>query len=116
MDLGARCPDWVMPNADAAGYYRWSMPAYGLARLMGAGWSHLTERERLSVADDLTAAYAAGTADGPTVFGALARFASDDSRDVAEAPMGLVDFARFELAGTDLERASVARFGERLYR
>ena len=25
LELGDVCPSWVMPNADAAGYYRWSL-------------------------------------------------------------------------------------------
>src|SRR5438552_11758247 len=30
------CPQWLIPNADASGYYRWSLAREDLARLSGA--------------------------------------------------------------------------------
>ncbi len=116
IDLGERCPDWVMPNAHSAGYYRWTMPAEDIARLTGAGWRHLDERERLGVADNLAAAYQAATLDGPAVFANAARFASDDSRYIATQPMGLLSFARDHIASDDEERGRVEAFAERTYR
>jgi alanyl aminopeptidase len=112
--LGDDCPDWVMPNADAAGYYRWSMPAEDLSRLMDDGWEHLTERERLSVADNLVAAFAADTADAADVFGTFAQIARDDSRAVATEPMGLVSWTREHLVDED-GREAVEEWAEGLY-
>ncbi|MEZ4336916.1 MAG: M1 family metallopeptidase [Sandaracinaceae bacterium] len=116
IDLGERCPDWVMPNAHAAGYYRFTMPPEDIARLTGAGWRHLDARERLGVGDSLTSAYAAGTLDAAAVLGNAARFAADESRYVAVEPMGLLAFARDHVATTDDERARVSAFAERTYR
>jgi len=116
IDLGETCPDWVMPNADSAGYYRWTMSPEDTARLTGAGWRHLTERERLGTADNLTAAFQAATLDASAVFANAARFAADDSRYVALQPMGLLSFARDHLATDDEQRGHVSAFAERTYR
>lgn len=116
IDLGAQCPEWVMPNADAAGYYRWSLPAEGVDHLMSRGWARLTERERVSVADNLGAAFAAGTMDTPTVFSTFERLASDDTRHASNVPMGLVGWARDHWAANDAARGRVQNFGAGLYR
>ncbi len=116
IDLGERCPDWVMPNARAAGYYRFTMPPEDIARLTGAGWRQLDARERLSVADALSSAYSAATLEAPAVLGNAGRFAADEARYVAVEPMGLISFAREQVATDDAERARVAAFAERTYR
>ncbi len=107
------CPAWVMPNADAAGYYRWSMPAEDVERLMGA-WARLTDRERLSVADNLGAGFDAGTIEAATVLGAYERIAADEARAVATQPMGLLGWARVQLV-PEAARGALQRFAERLY-
>ncbi|MBX3273200.1 MAG: M1 family metallopeptidase [Sandaracinaceae bacterium] len=116
IDLGPRCPDWVMPNAGAAGYYRWTLPREDVARLTGAGWRHLDARERLSVADALSAAYHAGTLDAAAVLGSAPRLAADGARYVALEPMGLLSFAHDHVARDEAERARVEAFAERTYR
>jgi len=116
IDLGERCPDWVMPNADATGYYRWTMPAEDVQRLTGRGWRRLTARERLSVADNLSAAYEAATLDAPAVFANVQRFAADEERYVATSPMGLLSFASEHVATDDAERGRVEAFAARAYR
>ncbi|HJL14497.1 MAG TPA: M1 family metallopeptidase [Sandaracinaceae bacterium LLY-WYZ-13_1] len=114
VDLGESCPDWVMPNADAAGYYRWSLPAEGVERLMEDGWARLSERERLSVADNLVAAFAADTVEAADVFEAFDRIARDDSRAVATAPTGLISWTREHVLEED-GRGEVEAWAERLY-
>jgi len=39
--LGA-CPAWVLPNADASGYYHWSLPPGDLRKLTGAAYRRLS--------------------------------------------------------------------------
>src|SRR5207249_92764 len=55
------CPDWVMPNADGAGYYKWGMSQTNLNQLRNSGMRDLTVREELSLADSAMAAFANGT-------------------------------------------------------
>ncbi len=88
---GEACPDWVMPNADAAGYYRWTEPPELLERLRTSGLSALTVPERMSVADNLAAAFAAGRTPAADVLASLEPLARDDARHVATAPIGLIE-------------------------
>ena len=75
------CPDFVMPNADGAGYYRFSLDAKGQAALQ-ANFDKLNEFEQRAFADSITAAYAAGAIDTP----AFLRAAADLSRRRWPAP------------------------------
>jgi alanyl aminopeptidase len=97
LNLGDRCPDWVLPNTDAAGYYRWSLPAQDLASLRSRGYSRLSVRERISLADNIAAAMRAGTlafADGLLALEPVAR---DPDPEVAEEPIGLLRSAHDDL-------------------
>ena len=108
------CPAWVMPNADGAGYYRFALPANALEQLTGAGWSQLSARERLAVADSLGAGFAAATLPASDMLGTLALLAADPSRPIAVAPMPVVRFAREHLVAAEL-RPRVERFAGALY-
>ena len=114
IDLGESCPEWVMPNADAAGYYRYAMPADDVARLMRTGWRHLTEREKLSVANNLAAGFSADAIEAATVFATFDQIAADDSRAVATEPMGLIRFTRDHLA-TEERVPTLERWASGLY-
>ena len=86
---GRGCPAWVMPNADAAGYYRWSLaPADGKRLAQAAGL--LGERERMSFAESLGAAFARASMPVGDVLDALAPLAADPSYAVARTPMSLL--------------------------
>jgi aminopeptidase N len=111
---GEPCPDWIVPNADGAGYYRWTLPAADLGRLRAAGWARLGPNERLSVADAIGSAFAAGTMSAAEALDALEPLARDPSRAVAVSPMSLVRFVRDQLAGDDL-RPRAEAFARRLY-
>jgi alanyl aminopeptidase len=110
----ASCPAWVMPNADAAGYYRWSLPGAELKALASAGYAKLTTRERMSFAQSLRAGFLKGTTPADEVLRALAPFAADPSYAVARAPMEVLDTLRGWLAKDPL-RAAVEAYGQRLY-
>jgi alanyl aminopeptidase len=114
VDLGDSCPDWFMPNADAAGYYRFALAADDWRDLQQHGWRHLNARERLSLASNLEVAFRAGASTPAAVYGNLDVLAADVDRRVARAPMPLLALARNRLVGEDLQR-SVERFGSALY-
>ena len=86
---GDHCPDWIFPNADAAGYYRYSLAPADLAALMAHGLHALTPAERLSLANNLRAAYVSGALPVADVLTAAQTLASDDTRLVAVEPMML---------------------------
>src|SRR5690606_416384 len=111
--LEGACPDWVMPNAEAAGYFRFTMPREDVDRLMRAGWPRLSVRERLSVASNLVAAFDADTIDAADVYASFDRIAADESRAVATEPMGLLSWTHDYLVD-EASREKVRRFGARL--
>jgi alanyl aminopeptidase len=108
------CPSWWMPNAHAAGYYRWSMPAADVDTLMRSGWSRLSVRERLSVVDNLIAGHDADTIDAAVVLAAMPRAAQDNARAVATAPMSLASFTRSYVV-PEGDRTAVERWAASLY-
>jgi alanyl aminopeptidase len=108
------CPAWVMPNADAAGYYRFSMPAADVDVLMRSGWSRLSARERVSLADNLVAGFEADAIDAAVVLAAMPAVASDSSRPVATSAMRIAGFTREHLVAEE-QRAGVERWAAGLY-
>lgn len=111
---GGACPTWLMPNADAAGYYRFALAPADLVKLRRAGLSQLTPRERLALADSLVAGFASNTMPAADVLAALAPLAADPTRAVATATMGLVGFAHDYVADAAL-RPRVEGYARRLF-
>jgi alanyl aminopeptidase len=68
--LDGGCPDWVMPNAGGAGYWRFNLNAPAWQALI-ANYDQLSAAEQLSFADSVTAAFAAGTLPAETLLAAL---------------------------------------------
>jgi alanyl aminopeptidase len=63
---GQACPDWVLPNAGGAGYYRWRVPD-GMDALAQVFLDELDGGERLSFVDSVVAAIKADGS-GPETF------------------------------------------------
>jgi alanyl aminopeptidase len=59
LEAGA-CPRWVLPNARAAGYYRWTVGDAEQAALLDVGFDELDTGERLSLLFNTEAAAYAG--------------------------------------------------------
>ncbi len=113
--LEGGCPDWVIPNAEGAGYYRWTLPDEWLARLGGRTAATLSVRDRLTIADSVRAGTAAGRVPFAAAMTTLAPYAASPDRDIALAPVDLLLFARDHLVATDAERAAFRRYTQRLY-
>jgi alanyl aminopeptidase len=86
----ATCPAWVMPNADAAGYYRWSLSPRDTEKLAAHGFHDLDARERGSFAQSVKAGFVRARLPTGVALQALAPLASDPSSAVAGAPMDLL--------------------------
>ena len=114
LPLGATCPAWVLPNASAAGYFRFGLAAADLARLRAKGFPALTGRERLALGNSLRAAWNRGTLSTKDVMETAALFAADSHREVAGEPMGFVRTAREWLRGDPLQ-GSVEAYGRKLF-
>lgn len=79
------CPEAVLPNADGAGYYRWSLDRAGWAATL-ARLDALDEREQLSLADSVTAGFKAGEVSAATLASAYAALSRQSAWDVVSAP------------------------------
>ncbi len=114
LPLGEACPDWVLPNADAAGYYRFSLSAPDLDKLRHKGFGSLTARERVAYANGLRAAWNRGVLPMKDVMQASEALATDDRASIAGEPMGFVGQAHAWLHG-DWSQAAVERYARTLF-
>ncbi len=73
--LNGDCPDWVMPNADGAGYWRYTLNDTAELSLLN-NFSALTEAEQLVMVDHLTSSFTAGDLDSAQLLDGLAKTAS----------------------------------------
>ncbi|MEM1416764.1 MAG: M1 family metallopeptidase [Myxococcota bacterium] len=108
------CPAWVMPNAEGAGYFRFALDASSLEALTTRGWSKLSAREKLALADSLRAAFGNASLDAEAVMPSLMPFARSDIRQVATMPMGLLELAEERLT-ENRARRNVRDFAQDLY-
>jgi alanyl aminopeptidase len=111
LDAGA-CPAWVHPNADAAGYYRWSLSSADRKKL-SAVFAKLSTPERLSYAESLKAGFQSGTMPAAEIMEALPELARDPHHAVAAKPIAFITAAREWLEGP--ERALADAHGRALY-
>ena len=111
---GGACPSWVMPNAEGVGYYRWSLPGPELEKLRKAGYAKLTPRERLSLADSVSAGFDSGALDANAVLTMLPSLAADDERTVATTPAGVLRWIR-EYVLDDTTRPALDKYARDLY-
>jgi len=79
------CPDFVMPNADGAGYYRFALDEAGWRGLM-VDFDRLNQKEALVVADSISAAYKADRLSTTSLIDAFRTIAASPYPYVAMAP------------------------------
>ena len=97
------CPDWVMPNADATGYYRFALAPGDQARL-DAAFDRLGSEEQRIYADSLGAAFDAGAIDAKAYLSALPKLAGSPVRQVVTAPIGTLEWIDEHLVRSEAER------------
>ena len=102
------CPDTIIPNAEAAGYYRYSLDAKGWQSLLNN--SQLSERELLSAADSLSAAFYSGQLGAKDFITLLPPLLTSDNVQVLSAPLGELALMRREMISKDQQQ----RFAQQL--
>lgn len=100
-------PTWIMPNANASGYYRFSLGKAQLAELT-AHVGKLSDTEQLAYADAIGASFRRGDLDAGDVLAAFKPLTVSKVRAVATAPLGEVEWIYKHEARTDAQRARVA--------
>ena len=95
--------DWVLPNADQRGYFRWSIPQQMLSQLGEDASSHLNVRERMGLLSNLWALLGADKLDGDEYLAAMKSLSSDMDADVLRALVSQLSDLRETFITPDLE-------------
>lgn len=80
------CPEWLMPNADAQGYYRFELTGQGLRDLLRDGFAFLSRLERIAIGDSVDAGFRAASLAAADVLDALPVLAGTADATVASKP------------------------------
>ena len=115
--VAGACPDWYVPNAGGAGYYRFDM-AVADGKALRAAVGGLPPTEQLVTADAVASAFRQGTLDPGALLDAMPAFAASDRPQVATALFGSFAWIRDHL-GTEATRPAldgdaIALYGPRL--
>jgi alanyl aminopeptidase len=111
---GASNPTWVMPNANAAGYYRFSLDKGELAAL-AKQVAGLGDTEQLAYADAINASFQHGDLDAGQVLAALKPLTGSRTSQVFTAPLGQLSWIYHHVAKTDAQRARIADWVKAAY-
>lgn len=111
---GASKNTWVLPNANATGYYRFAMAKKDLATL-GKQIDKLDDAEQLAYADAVYASFKHGDLDAGDVLAALKPLTASKTREVATAPLTSFNWIHRNLAQTDAEHAKLDAWATSAY-
>jgi len=84
------CPDWLVPNDKAAGYYRVQLPAEYVTRLLRDARPAPSVAERLVVLDDLGGLARAGRLSLADILALVPHLAKDDNPRIVQRGAGAV--------------------------
>jgi len=84
---GGQCPQWVLPNSNGSGYYRFAMDEK-LWQALLENFDILKPTEQLAVIDSAFAGFEAGQLDPQTLIAVIRKSAASDKRQVVAAPLG----------------------------
>jgi cytosol alanyl aminopeptidase len=111
---GASNPTWIMPNASASGYYRFSLGKSELGSLIKQV-GKLSDTEQLAYADAVNASFRHGDLDAGDVLAALQPLTDSKIREVASAPLSQVEWIYQHEATTDAQRVRLAAWVKQAY-
>ncbi len=110
----AACPEWVMPNARAGGYFRFALASADLAKLRKGGLKELDVAERIAFGNGLRAAFNRAALPFGDILEAASALANDPTNEVAREPMGFLGTAHEWLYG-DPARLGVEAYTRTLF-
>ncbi|HWT17166.1 MAG TPA: M1 family metallopeptidase [Patescibacteria group bacterium] len=94
---GDTCPDYVHPNADGAGYYRFRLDD-AAQKSLNAAFAKLNAFEQRVLADSLGAAFSSGETSVAQYLDAAPGFAVAQQGDVITAPLGNLEWIKERVA------------------
>ncbi|HVS03273.1 MAG TPA: M1 family metallopeptidase [Thermoanaerobaculia bacterium] len=86
--------EWVVPDAGATGYYRWTLAGRGLATLAARAGERLEVGERIALVGNATALLRAGTLSGGELLALLEVFGDDPEPAVVAATLDALGTVR----------------------
>lgn len=98
-------PEWIYPDADAKGYYRFSMNADMLKAVQSRASAVLNVRERLGFIANSNALLGAGQLTGGDYFAVLAALVGDDHPKVASQALRYINSKRDVFVNSSNEQA-----------
>jgi alanyl aminopeptidase len=111
--LEGGCAQWTMPNAGAAGYYRFTLDKSDFSALKSQ-IATLAPAEQLIYADAISSAFEQGTIGPEVVLDAMPTLALSDMPQIAAALFGSFDWIREHLA-TAASRPALDAYAAKLY-
>ncbi|WNG50185.1 M1 family peptidase [Archangium minus] len=108
------CPDWVLPNTDARGYYHVKLEGDLLGRLTRGGGKQLTLSERMGLLGDAQALLASNELPVDEALGVATSLLPTDDRDLLTGALGLVGSVRSDVIPEPL-RPKYAAFVRRTF-
>ena len=112
LDLGAGCPDYVMPNAQGAGYYRFTLDDDGW-KALAAHADALPATEALSLRDSASASLRAGGMKADNWFALMERLAAHPAWDVVSASSNAI--AGLQGEGLDWDDPDLAAYVRKVF-
>ena len=110
-ELPQACPDWIMPNADSAGYYRFDMSPQGWTALL-ANSDRQNTNEMMAILGSIKGAFNAGTLDVTTLMSIAPQLIASPDWQVATAPIEHMNFMYERMANEGQKQALELRFAE----
>jgi alanyl aminopeptidase len=107
---GERCPAWLLPNENGAGYLRWWVGNSDAEALAVVFQTQLNAAERISVADSIVAGVRAGSVSIPEFLAQLPALAGASEPDVVSQPLAVYRDMYHELLSPDA-RPAAGRYG-----
>jgi len=102
-------PEWVDPNGNESGYYRWSVPGSALVALAAHAPQNLNGRERVGFLANAGALLDAGLLRGDEYLRIVAEFSSDTEPEVTQSQIEALTKARDTFVEKD-DRAAFAGY------
>ncbi len=110
MVLGtSQCPEWIMPNANGSGYYRWQLSDSDWSALL-AQFDQLAAGEQMALVESVIAAFESGQLSTAFLLDTIELSSKAATRHVVEAPLQ----ALTNYLGTVFEPEQANDFGEQI--
>lgn len=103
------CPDWIAPNADSAGYYRFSMSQEDWTALLAHSDKQNTN-EMMAMLGSLTGAFNSGDLDVATLMSIAPQLIASPDWQVATAPIEHMNFMYERMASEGQKQELQSRF------